>query len=89
MKPVSKNSVPKSSHTNPLVAANVNRTEDVTPEELRQLESFKHLSPSQAEELIATIKVFTAIVFEINQLSEKKQAPVVELFAPNMKGKAA
>ena len=88
MKAVNKNTVPES-HKNPLVEANSNRTEDVTSEELLQLESFKNLSPLQAEELIATIKVFTAIVFEANQLSEKKQAPVVELFTPTLKEKAA
>jgi len=89
MKPVSKNPEPENSHTNPFVRANINRAEDVTPEELLQLKSFKNLTMAQAGELIATIKVFTAIVFEGNQLLEKSQAPVVELFAPKSKEKAA
>lgn len=88
MKVVKKNLVPKS-YKSPLVEASCNRSEDVAPEELLQLRSFKNLTTSQAEELIATIKVFTSIVFEANQLSEKNQAPVVELFTPNLKEKAA
>ncbi len=89
MKTAYENPAFENGHTNPLVEANINRTEDVTPEELQQLESFKNLTISQAEELIATIKVFTVIVFEANQLSEKKQALVIELFASNFKEKAA
>jgi hypothetical protein len=50
------------SATAPCVAAE----QDITPEELRALPRFKGLTDEQANELIATVKTFTQVVFYAN-----------------------
>ena len=46
----------------PLIADG-KEVQDITPEEVLKLESFKGLSSEQAGELVASIKVFTQVVF--------------------------
>lgn len=65
----------------PLLTAYLNRTDDVTPAEILQSETFKTLTEVQAAEIAQVIKEFACIVFEaVNaQVQAQPKAPAIKL----------
>lgn len=47
-----------------------NRTEDISKEEILQLDSFKDWDDAKLEELIRIMKIFSQISYEIHQKQE-------------------
>lgn len=58
----------------PLIADNVDRTSDVTEQEITCLESFAQFNPEQAAALIAAIKQYTQVVLETLPGSSSRDA---------------
>jgi hypothetical protein len=54
------------------------RTEDITPEEVRQFEKYKNYSDEQLNNMIETIKRLTNIAFNLYQ-KEKKFGKIIAL----------
>jgi hypothetical protein len=67
---------------------NQNRTEDITIEEIKQLEYFKHLKDEELENVIVTIKKYTQIVYEVFMQNENR-IPVIKMNTEPIKLKAA
>jgi hypothetical protein len=67
---------------------NQNRTEDITIEEIKQLEYFKHLNDEELENIIVTIKKYTQIVYEVFMQNENRP-PVIKMNTELIKLKAA
>lgn len=64
------------------------RTEDITPEEVRSLDTFKDWEDEQIEELINTLKVFCAVVYN-NWTRDTKPGKVIALAIDNQQNNAA
>jgi hypothetical protein len=64
------------------------RTEDITPEEVRRFERFKNYTDEQVDELIDTIKKYTRFIY--NAVSKrKKSGREIALHIDNQLTKAA
>ncbi|MDE3248117.1 MAG: hypothetical protein KGO82_05650 [Bacteroidota bacterium] len=75
----------------PLIADNVDRTSDVTEQEITCLESFAQFNPEQAAALIAAIKKYTEVVLEAlpGSSSPEATAPVISMHSNKSIIKAA
>jgi hypothetical protein len=67
---------------------NQNRTEDITIEEIKQLEYFKHLKDEELENVIVTIKKYTQIMYEVFMQNENR-TPVIKMKTELIKLKVA
>jgi hypothetical protein len=67
---------------------NQNRTEDITIDEIKQLDYFKHLKDEELENVIVTIKKYTQIVYEVFMQNENR-TPVIKMNTEPIKFKAA
>jgi hypothetical protein len=65
-----------------------NRTEDITIEEIKQLEYFKLLNDDELENIISTIKKYTQIVYEVFMQNENP-IPIIKMNTEPIKLKAA
>jgi hypothetical protein len=67
---------------------NQNRTEDITIDEIKQLDYFKNLEDEELENVIFTIKKYTQIVYEVFMQNENA-IPVIKMNTETIKLKAA
>jgi hypothetical protein len=67
---------------------NQNRTEDITIEEIKEFEYFKNLKDEELENIIATIKKYTQIVYAVFMQNENR-TPVIKMNTEPIKLKAA
>ncbi len=49
------------------------RTEDITPEEVRQFEKFTNYTNDEQNELIKTIKIYVRFIYNVCSKREKKE----------------
>ncbi len=61
-----------------LITENLGRKEDVTTDELLQLNSFKNIGDDDAKELLKLIKGFTEVVFCVD-VKQEREAIVVTM----------
>ena len=71
-----------------LVTENLDRTEDITVNEVKQLASFKGIGDEQVAELVTVIKEFTRIVFDV-MAKQERDTPVVNIPTAQTKNIAA
>jgi hypothetical protein len=67
---------------------NQNRTEDITIEEIKQLNYFKNMNDDELKNIIITIKKYTQIVYEVFVQNENR-IPVIKMNTEPLKLKAA
>jgi hypothetical protein len=66
----------------------LDRTHDITPDEVRRFERFKNFTDEQVNELIATIKGYTKFIYNVVS-KRKKNGRKIALPIENEKLKAA
>ncbi len=66
----------------------LDRTHDITPEEVRRFERFKNYSDEQVNELIYTIKKYTRFIYNVVS-KRKKIGREIALHIDNQQTKAA
>ncbi len=66
----------------------IDRTHDITPEEVRKFERFKNYTDEQVNELIDTIKKYTRFVYNVVS-KRKKSGRKIALHIDNQQTKAA
>jgi hypothetical protein len=65
-----------------------NRTEDITIEEIKQIDYFKNMKDEELKNIIITIKKYTQIVYEVFMQNENR-IPVIKMNTEPLKLKAA
>jgi hypothetical protein len=65
-----------------------NRTEDITIEEIKQIDYFKNMKDEELKNIIITIKKYTQIVYEVFMQNENR-IPVIKMNIESTKLKAA
>lgn len=71
-----------------LVLENLSRKEDITTDELMQLNSFKNIGDDKAKELLKLIKGFTEIVFCV-AVKQEREALVMTMHLEQARNAAA
>lgn len=66
-----------------------NRTDEITYEELKELESFKDYTEEQAKQLIQTMKTFARIIYDISAQELNSNSKLIELNTTENSSKAA
>lgn len=64
-------------------------TEDITPQEVMQMESFKHFTEEEAKELLEVFDAFCDIAYSIWSKQQAKEKATVIPLTPSQQSKAA
>lgn len=71
----------------------IKREQDLTMEEIRACEEYKHLSDEQTQRLIETLKIFSEIIYESFQKKSKEEkiteTKIIPIHSFQLKNKAA